>query len=117
MSTMTAPAVAMPTPSTSTAKAANIANNNCANSGGSSGSSGNSGNSRNSRSGAGNAGSGTMSFYRVRQSWDKKKTQIAAFTKLENAKNCVDCNPGFAAFDEAGNQVYPKVCPKEAKQS
>lgn len=93
-------AVAMTAPSTSTAKATNIANNNCANSGGCGG-----GSRGNSGSGE---GSGTVPFYRVRQSWDKKKTQIAAFTKLENAKNCVDCNPGFAAFDDAGNQVYPK---------
>ena len=100
------PTVAMVSPAASTARAANIANNSCANSDGYS--------DGNSRSGA---GSGTVPFYRVRQSWDKKKTQIAAFTKLENAKNCVDCNPGFAAFDDAGNQVYPKVYPKEAKQS
>ena len=107
----TIPTVAMTAPAASTARAANInncVNNNCVNSGRNSG---------NSRSGAGSAGSRTVPFYRVRQSWDKKKTQIAAFTKLENAKNCVDCNPGFAAFDDAGNQVYPKVYPKEAKQS
>ncbi len=103
---LTIPTVAMTAPAASTARAANIDNNNCANSDGDGGG--------NSRSGA---GSRTVPFYRVRQSWDKKKTQIAAFTKLENAQNCVNCNPGFAAFDEAGNQVYPKVCPKEAKQS
>ena len=48
-------------------------------------------------------------FYIVRKSWDKPKTQIAAFTKIEMAQNCVKCNPGYAAFDEAGNQVYPPV--------
>ena len=47
-------------------------------------------------------------FYLVRKSWDKPNTQIAAFTKIENAENCVNCNPGYAAFDEAGNQVYPQ---------
>ena len=26
---------------------------------------------------------------------------------LQNAKNCVDANPGYAAFDDNGNQVYP----------
>ena len=46
-------------------------------------------------------------FYLVRKSWDKPNTQIAAFTKIENAENCVNCNPGYAAFDETGNQVYP----------
>ena len=113
MSTMipTISTVAMTAPAASTARAANIANNNCANNNcvNSDGDGGG-----NSRSGA---DSRTVPFYRVRQSWDKPKTQIAAFTKLENAQNCVNCNPGFAAFDEAGKQVYPKVCPKEVKQS
>ena len=57
--------------------------------------------------GAGNSGS--VVFYIVRKSWDKPKTQIAAFTKIEMAQNCVKCNPGYAAFDEAGNHVYPPV--------
>ena len=52
---------------------------------------------------------GSVSFYIVRKSWDKPKTQIAAFTKMEMAENCVKCNPGYAAFDEAGNQVYPVI--------
>ena len=47
-------------------------------------------------------------FYRVRKSWDKPKTQIAAFTKLTNAKNCVDCNPGYAVFTDTGEKVYPQ---------
>ena len=46
-------------------------------------------------------------FYRVRKSWDKPNTQIAAFTQFENAKNCVDCNSGYSVFDEAGNKIYP----------
>ena len=55
------------------------------------------------------AGTGNTDFvfYLVRKSWDKPNTQIAAFTKIENAENCVNCNPGYAAFDEAGNHVYP----------
>ena len=28
---------------------------------------------------------------------------------FQNAKNCVDANPGYAAFDDNGNQVYPAV--------
>ena len=54
-------------------------------------------------------GTAEVAFYIVRKSWDKTKTQIAAFTKLEMAENCVKCNPGYAAFDEAGNQVYPAI--------
>ena len=52
---------------------------------------------------------GAVAFYIVRKSWDKPKTQIAAFTKIEMAENCVKCNPGYAAFDESGNQVYPAI--------
>lgn len=46
-------------------------------------------------------------YYRVRKSWNDKASQIGAFTVLQNAKNCVDANPGYAAFDDSGNQVYP----------
>lgn len=46
-------------------------------------------------------------YYRVRKSWADKASQIGAYTVLQNAKNCVDANPGYKAYDEAGNQVYP----------
>ena len=48
-------------------------------------------------------------YYRVRKSWAEKSSQIGAFTVFQNAKNCVDANPGYAAFDDNGNQVYPAV--------
>lgn len=48
-------------------------------------------------------------YYRVRKSWSDKSSQIGAFTVFQNAKNCVDANPGYAAFDDAGNQVYPEL--------
>ena len=48
-------------------------------------------------------------YYRVRKSWEDKASQIGAFTVLQNAINCVDANPGYAAFDDSGKQVYPKV--------
>lgn len=48
-------------------------------------------------------------YYRVRLSWADKASQIGAFTVFQNAKNCVDANPGYAAFDDDGNQVYPKI--------
>ena len=69
-------------------------------------------------SGRGTSGTGNTAwpaFYLVRKSWDKPKTQIAAFIKIESAQNCVDCNPGYAAFDEAGNQVYPQSHSKHNK--
>lgn len=46
-------------------------------------------------------------YYRVRKSWTDKSSQIGAFTVFQNAKNCVDANSGYAAFDDNGNQVYP----------
>ena len=48
-------------------------------------------------------------YYRVRKSWADKSSQIGAFTVFQNAKNCVDANPGYAAFDDNGNQVYPEA--------
>ena len=46
-------------------------------------------------------------YYRVRKSWSDKASQIGAFTVFQNAKNCVDANPGYAAFDDNGKQMYP----------
>ena len=49
-----------------------------------------------------------VTFYRVRKEWKDSASQIGAFTVLENAKACVDLNPGYAAFDETGKIVYPE---------
>ena len=51
----------------------------------------------------------TTKYYRVRKNWADKASQIGSFTVFQNAKNCVDANPGYAAFDDNGNQVYPAV--------
>ena len=51
----------------------------------------------------------TTKYYRVRKSWADKSSQIGAFTVFQNAKNCVDANPGYAVFDDNGNQVYPEA--------
>ena len=48
-------------------------------------------------------------YYRVRKSWEDKASQIGAYTVLENAILAVDANPGYAAFDDDGKQVYPKA--------
>ena len=55
------------------------------------------------------ADTGTTAYYRVRKSWSDKGSQIGAFTVLQNAINCADQNPGYAVFDDNGQQVYPKV--------
>lgn len=54
----------------------------------------------------------TTKYYRVRRSWADKASQIGAYTVFQNAKNAVDANPGYAAFDDSGNQVYPAVIEK-----
>ena len=58
-----------------------------------------------------NAGSSTPAtsspkqLYRVRKSWTDAKSQIGAFSSLENAKKA--CKTGYAVFDSNGKQVYP----------
>lgn len=43
-------------------------------------------------------------LYRVRKSWSDAKSQIGAFSSLENAKNA--CKSGYSVFDGNGNVVY-----------
>jgi hypothetical protein len=50
-----------------------------------------------------------VQYYRVRKSWQDKSSQIGAFTRIENAKLMVDANPGYAAFDEEGQIIYPPI--------
>lgn len=50
---------------------------------------------------------GTDGWYRIRKSWDDPKSQIHALKTLENAKKAVNENPGYKAFDDNGNCVYP----------
>ena len=47
----------------------------------------------------------TKQLYRVRKSWTDAKSQIGAFSSLENAKKA--CKNGYAVFDSNGKQVYP----------
>ena len=47
----------------------------------------------------------TKQLYRVRKSWTDAKSQIGAFSSLENAKKA--CKAGYAVFDSNGKQVHP----------
>ncbi len=49
----------------------------------------------------------TSGLYRVRKSWSDVKSQKGAFKNLENAKKCVNANPGYAVYDSNGRSVYP----------
>ena len=43
-------------------------------------------------------------MYRVRKSWNDSKSQIGAFSNLDNAKKI--CKEGYSVFDSSGNVVY-----------
>lgn len=45
-------------------------------------------------------------YYRVRKSWEDTKSQLGAFTILENAIKKCDENPGYSVFDEDGKVVH-----------
>lgn len=46
-------------------------------------------------------------YYRVRKSWENKKSQIGAYRYLSNAKKKADTNPGYSVFSNDGKLVYP----------
>ena len=48
----------------------------------------------------------TGEMYRIRKSWDDVKSQIGAFTNLENAKKA--CKDGYYVFDSKGNVIFPE---------
>lgn len=51
-------------------------------------------------------------LYRVREAWDKPKTQVGAYKVLKNAKAKAD-KSGLSVFDSAGKLVYPETTGKE----
>ena len=56
----------------------------------------------------------TKQIYRVRKTATDAKTQIGAFTVLDNAKKLADKNSGYKVFDMSGNVVYtPKTGTKK----
>ncbi len=46
-----------------------------------------------------------LNCQKLRKSWTDAKSQIGAFSSLENAKKA--CKNGYAVFDSNGKQVYP----------
>lgn len=49
----------------------------------------------------------TEGYYRVRKTWDNKKSQIGAYRILANAKRAADKNPGTCVFTDDGVAIYP----------
>jgi N-acetylmuramoyl-L-alanine amidase CwlA len=52
-----------------------------------------------------NSGSSAKQIYRVRKSWSDAKSQIGAYSSLENAKKA--CKAGYYVFNANGKVVYP----------
>ena len=46
----------------------------------------------------------TSQIYRIRKTWADAKSQIGAYSSLENAKKA--CNSGYSVFDSSGKAVY-----------
>lgn len=53
---------------------------------------------------AGNAQEENKQLYRVRKSWKDAKSQLGAYSVLENAKAA--CKDGYTVYDESGKAVY-----------
>lgn len=53
---------------------------------------------------AGNAPAENKQLYRVRKSWKDEKSQLGAYSVLENAKAA--CKDGYTVYDESGKAVY-----------
>ena len=52
-------------------------------------------------------GSQTEKLYRVRKSWEDAKSQIGAYSSLDNAKKA--CTDGYTVYDWNGKAVYSKA--------
>ena len=51
----------------------------------------------------------TKEMYRVRKSWTDAKSQVGAYTVLQNAKNaCNKAGAGYYVFNSKGEVVYPE---------
>jgi hypothetical protein len=48
-----------------------------------------------------------VGYFRVRKTWKDKASQLGAFRVLQYARQCADKNPGYAVFNESGEQIYP----------
>ena len=51
-------------------------------------------------------------LYRVRKSWEDVKSQVGAYSSLENAKDaCQNAGAGYKVFDWNGKEVYAYIAP------
>lgn len=64
----------------------------------------------------GKAPASSGELYRVRKTWEDARSQLGAFANLNNAKNKVDENPGYSAFNSKGEKVYPVATKKSNEE-
>lgn len=57
-----------------------------------------------------------VEMYRVRKTWADAKSQIGAYTDLNNAKAKADKNPGYKVYDSSGKCVYTPVTKKSVDE-
>ena len=62
---------------------------------------------------SGSSAPATTQLYRVRKTWADAKSQIGAYSSLENAKKA--CKAGYSVFDNSGKAVYTAVWSKGQK--
>ncbi len=62
---------------------------------------------------SGEIGSTSVSWYRVRKSWEDESSQLGAFYSKDNAINLAAANPGYNVYDADGNVVYKSEVPAE----
>lgn len=55
---------------------------------------------------SGSSAPATTQLYRVRKTWSDAKSQIGAYSSLENAKKA--CKSGYSVFNNSGKAVYTK---------
>ena len=55
---------------------------------------------------ASSSGSATQTLYRVRKSWTDSKSQLGAYSSLENAKAECNKHPGYSVYGENGKVLY-----------
>ncbi len=54
--------------------------------------------------------SASKEIYRIRKSWADEKSQIGAYSNLNNAKKACDkAGGGYEVYNSAGKQVYPSI--------
>lgn len=53
-------------------------------------------------------------LYKVRKDWENEKSQIGAYTNLQNAKDACDkAGEGYEVYDSEGTSIYPEVIKEE----